>query len=96
MPNLGQDKEKLKKIDFLFLVPHFLPRNKKFKKTKKQEFLALVAVATHTKDTVACRVPTWYFLTLLPPFLPGFLVKKFLKNLLYEAKKEIILRVLAH
>ena len=48
MPNLGQDKEKLKKIDFLFLVPHFLPRNKKFKKTKKQEFL--VSVAIHSQD----------------------------------------------
>ena len=44
MPNLGQDKEKLKKIDFLFLVPHFLPRNKKFKKTKKQEFVVSVAI----------------------------------------------------
>ena len=48
MPNLGQDKEKLKKIDFLFLVPHFLPRNKKSKKTKKQEFL--VSVAIHISD----------------------------------------------
>ena len=33
----------MKKIDFSFLVPHFSPRNEKFKKNEKREFLVLGA-----------------------------------------------------
>ena len=38
----------MKKIDFSFLDPHFSPRNKKFKKTEKREFLVLDT--THIDD----------------------------------------------
>ena len=40
--NLAKIRQKMKKIDFSFLVPHFSPRNEKLKKTEKREFLIFV------------------------------------------------------
>ena len=39
---MAKIRQKMKKIDFSFLVPHFSPRNEKLKKTEKREFLVLV------------------------------------------------------
>ena len=35
--NLAKIRQKMKKIDFSFLVPYFSPRNEKLKKSEKRE-----------------------------------------------------------
>ena len=40
--NLAKNRQKMKKINFLFLIPHFSPINEKLKKNDKQEILVFV------------------------------------------------------